>query len=53
MTLWFFVGVSDAASPAESIGRKNCGAIAARVDAMAGAAPVFLRSYDHERGEGE
>jgi hypothetical protein len=53
MTLWFFVGVVNAASPAESIGRKNCGAITARVDAVAGSAPIFLRSYDNESGSGE
>lgn len=33
--------------------RNACAALSARVDAVPGNAPVFLRSYDHERGEGE
>lgn len=32
---------------------RACNAIVSRVDALAGSAPLFLRSYDSERGSGE
>lgn len=42
----FAVGLSDLESRA-------CNAIASRADAVTGKAPLFLRSYDGERGSGE
>lgn len=36
-----------------SVAQRACGAIAARVKAISGNAPVFLRSYDNARGSGE
>ncbi|HEY8010085.1 MAG TPA: hypothetical protein VIE67_03715 [Rudaea sp.] len=36
-----------------AIAQRACAAIAGRVDAVAGSAPVFLRSYDDGRGAGE
>ena len=43
----------SAAAPSEAIAGKSCAALAARVDAIPGSAPLLLRSYDNERGEGE
>jgi hypothetical protein len=41
-----------AAPVAEVVATRACNVISARVDAIAGTAPVFLRSYDNERGAG-
>ncbi len=47
------VGAVHAANGAEAFASKSCPALAARVDTVAGSAPIFLRSYDHERGADE
>ena len=36
-----------------SVAQRACNGIAARVDVIPGTVPVFLRSYDNERGSGE
>lgn len=41
------------ASTQSAVAETACGAISRRVEAVAGAVPLFLRSYDHERGVGE
>ena len=45
-----------AATPAMAesadVGVRACATLGARVDAVAGGVPVFLRSYDHADGEG-
>jgi hypothetical protein len=51
--LFLSCGFVSAGVPAnDDVAQRACNAIAARVDAVHGAAPVFLRSYDNERGEG-
>jgi hypothetical protein len=45
-------GIAPPALAAEEIGARACAALTARVDAVAGPGPVFLRSYDHADGEG-
>ena len=53
MTALPMAGVVHAAPASATAATKSCDALASRVDATAGSAPVFLRSYDHERGRGE
>src|SRR5688572_25793080 len=38
--------MADERSPAAKVANRACGALLSRVDAVPGAAPVFLRSYD-------
>ena len=45
-------GTNSAAARIEAIARAGCDAIAARVDALPGDAPLLLRSYDSRRGQG-
>jgi hypothetical protein len=45
-------GANPAAARIEAIASDGCHAIAARVDALPGSAPVLLRSYDSRRGQG-
>jgi len=45
-------GTVHAATNAESIAMKSCVALATRVEEFPGNTPIFLRSYDHERGGG-
>jgi len=40
-------------SPADVVKVRTCAAVSARVDALSGDGPVFLRSYDGARGSGE
>jgi hypothetical protein len=53
LALLFSANVAHAAGDAKSVATTSCNALASRVDATSGNAPVFLRSYDHERGTGE
>jgi len=53
MTMLFVFGAVRASANMETLARNGCDALAARVDAIPGSAPLFLRSYDNERGEGE
>jgi hypothetical protein len=53
MMALFVASTASAAPIAATVAAEGCNAVAARVDAIAGSAPVFLRSYDHERGDGE
>ena len=53
LALLFSASVVHAAGDAKSVATTSCYALASRVDAISGNAPVFLRSYDHERGTGE
>ncbi len=46
------LGAASLASAADDIGAQTCATLSARVDAVAGPDPVFLRSYDHADGEG-
>src|SRR5690349_7129294 len=41
------------ASTQSFVAATACRAMSERFDALAGAMPLFLRSYDHERGSGE
>jgi len=43
------IGHASAADLAGDVARRSCAALTARVDAVAGAAPVLLRSYDSVR----
>ena len=43
------IGQASAADLAGDVARRSCAALTARVDAIAGSAPVFLRSYDAVR----
>jgi hypothetical protein len=45
-------GADAAAARIEAIASGGCRAIASRVDALPGSAPVLLRSYDSRRGQG-
>lgn len=45
-------GTNPAPARIEAIAHAGCDAIAARVDALPGIAPVLLRSYDSRRGQG-
>ncbi len=45
-------GTKAAPADAAALARTACHAIASRVDAMPGSAPVLLRSYDDPRGQG-
>lgn len=45
-------GPASAAPRTAALARAGCNAIAARVDALAGNAPVLLRSYDSRSGQG-
>ena len=45
--------IAAAASNSERVGQQACSALLARVNAIPGAGPVFLRSYDAGSGAGE
>jgi len=44
---------AHAVTTVRTVSERSCAALATRVDAIAGSAPIFLRSYDHEHGSGE
>lgn len=51
--LLFSASAVHAAGDAKNVASTSCNALASRVDAIPGNVAVFLRSYDHERGDGE